>query len=164
MKKILLLLVIALTFSDCEKDDICTEETTPRLILEFYDISNPGTTKNVVNLKITGVGVTNALGTYNGVSKIELPLNTAEDTTKYSLILDSNDTTNNNEDFLEFDYTRQQAYVSRACGYRTTFTLNDPTGVLLTDSVTPDSIWIQNINVQTTSITTENETHIKIYF
>ena len=163
MKKILLLLLIAITFSSCEKDDICTEETTPRLILEFYDISNPSNLKTVLNLKIKGVGLTDDLGTYNGVSKIQLPLKIDGTTTKYSLILNSLDTTPN-EDFLEFNYTTQNVYVSRACGYKTTFTLNSPNGVIKTDAAIPDSFWIQDINIQTTNITTENETHIKIYF
>ena len=163
MKKILLLLLIAITFSSCEKDDICTEETTPRLILEFYDISNPSNLKTVLNLKIKGVGLTDDLGTYNNVSKVQLPLKIDGTTTKYSLILNSLGTTPN-EDFLQFDYTTQNVYVSRACGYKTTFTLNSPNGVIKTDAAIPDSFWIQDINIQTTNITTENETHIKIYF
>ena len=163
MKRIITLLLIILTFSGCEKDDICTEETTPRLVLEFYDISNPSNLKTVLNLKIKGVGLTDDLGTYNGVSKIQLPLKIDGTTTKYSLILNSLDTTPN-EDFLEFNYTTQNVYVSRACGYKTTFTLNNPSGVIKTDAAIPDSFWIQDINIQTTNITTENETHIKIYF
>lgn len=162
MKKVFALLLIALSFSSCEKDDICTEETTPRLVLEFYDISNPANLKNVVNLKVKGVGQTDDLGTYNGVSKIQLPLKIDGTTTKYSLILNSLGTTPN-EDFLQFDYTTQNVYVSRACGYKNTFTLNNPNGVIKTDAVIPDTFWIQDINIQTTNITTENEIHIKIY-
>lgn len=164
MKKIFVLLFIALSFSSCEKDDICTEETTPRLVLEFYDISNPANLKTVLNLEIKGVGQTDDLGTYNAVSKIALPLKIDGTSTKYSLILNSTSSTLDNEDFLEFDYTHQNVYVSRACGYKTTFTLNSPNGVIKTDALVPDTFWIQDINIQTTNITTENETHIKIYF
>ena len=165
MKKIYLLMVVTLALSGCEKDDICTEETTPRLILEFYDVSNPANLKNVLNLKVKGVGQMNDLATYNGVSKIQLPLNPSENSTKYSLILNSTSTTiAPNEDFLQFDYTHENVFVSRACGYKTTYTLNTPNGILLTDAATPDTFWIQEINIITTNITTENETHIKIYF
>lgn len=164
MKKIFaLLLIVLLSLSSCEKDDVCTEETTPRLVLEFYDISNPANLKTVLNLKVKGVGQTADLGTYNGVSKIELPLKIDNITTNYSLILNSLGTTPN-EDFLQFNYTTQNVYVSRACGYKTTFTLDSPGGVIKTDAVVPDTFWIQDINIQTTNITTENETHIKIYF
>jgi hypothetical protein len=164
MKKILFLLFITITFSACEKDDICIDETTPRLILEFYDISNPSNLKSVVNLLITGEGQT-ALGTFNGVSKIELPIDIKEDTTQYSLILNSTSLTGANEDSLKFNYTRQNVFVSRACGYKTIFELNAfPTGVIKTDGAIPDGFWIQDINILTTNIETENEIHIKILF
>lgn len=164
MKKIVLLLLLTITFSSCEKDDICAEETTPLLVLEFYDISNPSNLKNVLNLKVTGEGQTE-LGTYNGVNKVELPLDIINDTTKYSLILNSVSSTGSNEDSLQFNYIRQNVFVSRACGYKTIFELNaTPNGVIKTDAATPDGFWIQDINIVTTNIETENETHIKIYF
>ncbi|MCF6128766.1 DUF6452 family protein [Flavobacterium sp. AS60] len=165
MKKILTLLLITISLSSCEKDDICIDETTPRLILEFYDISNPSNLKNVVNLKIKGVGQTDDLGIYNAVSKIELPLDITQDTTQYSLILNSTSSTGANEDFLQFNYTRQNVFVSRACGYKTVFELNGfPSGVIKTDAAIPEGFWIQDINILTTNIETENETHIKILF
>lgn len=162
MKKIFALFLIMITFSSCEKDDICTDETTPRVIIEFYDITNPATLKSVANLKVKGVGQTLDLGTFNG-SKIQLPLKIDDLTTKYSLILDSGGTSPN-EDFLQFDYTHQNVFVSRACGYKTIFELNSPNGVTLTDAATPDTFWIKDINIQTNNIETENETHIKILF
>jgi len=164
MKKIVLLLLLTITFSGCEKDDICTDETTPRLVLEFYDISNPANSKTVLNLLVTGEGQM-ALGTFNGVNKVELPLDITNDITKYSLILNSASLTGANEDLLQFNYTRQNVFVSRACGYKTIFELNaTPNGVIKTDTTTPDGFWIQDINIVTTNIETENETHIKIYF
>ncbi|MFN4028281.1 MAG: DUF6452 family protein [Flavobacterium sp.] len=164
MKRIIMLLCLVMAFSGCEKDDICVDETTPQLVLEFYDISNPTVLKNVVNLKVTGDGMTDALNTFNGVSTISLPLKTNEDTTKYHLLLNSNSSTASNEDVLEFNYTRQNVYVSRACGYKTVFELNNANGLVLTDAITPDGLWIQDTNLQTNSIITENEVHLKIYF
>lgn len=175
MKKLLLLLLLILSFSGCEKDDICTDETTPRLIIEFYDISNPSNLKNVLNLKVKGEGAIDFIVfneslpvdnpnryLFNG-NKLELPLKLNENTTKYSLILNSTSTTNANEDFLQFNYTPQNIFVSRACGYQTIFTLNAaPDGVIKTDSALPDNFWILEYSILTTNITTENETHIKI--
>jgi hypothetical protein len=167
MKKIVLLLLVMLSLSSCEKDDICTEDTTPRLIVEFYDISNPSTLKNVVNLKVKGVGAYNDLdlGTFNGVSKIELPLNPSSSNTQYSFVLNSASTSSNpNEDIIDFNYATQTVYVSRACGFKTIYELNNLDGVVYSDASTPDTVWIQNLTIETTSITTENETHVKIYF
>ena len=167
MKKIFALLVIAFAFSSCEKDDICDANTptTPRLIIDFYDATNPTVLKNVNNLKVIGDGMPddNPLGTFNGVSQIQLPLKTTEELTKYRLILNST-TASINEDKLQFDYTHQDVFVSRACGYKTIFKLNSPNGVTKTDATTPDGFWIQEINIETTNIETENETHLKIYF
>jgi hypothetical protein len=177
MKKLLLLLLLILSFSGCEKDDICAEETTPRLIIEFYDISNPSNLKNVLNLKVKGEGAIDFIVfneslpvdnpnryLFNG-NKLELPLKINDSITKYSLILNSTSTTNANEDFLQFNYTPQNVFVSRACGYKTIFTLNAaPDGVIQTDADLPNNFWILDYSILTTNITTENETHIKILF
>ena len=61
MKKIVFItlsLLIAVSFWNCEKDDICAEGTpvTPRLIIEFYDAANPSVLKNVTNLRVEEFG------------------------------------------------------------------------------------------------------------
>ncbi len=169
MKKILAIFIVAFCFSSCEKDDICADETTPRIILEFFDVSDPTVKKNVTALRVTGfddngVQLSTPLETFSGVSVIKLPLKLTQDSTKYSLVLNNTSTINRNEDFLEFDYGRERLYVSRACGYKTNFTLNSPNEVTRTDATPADNFWIRFINIQTTNITTENEVHIKILF
>jgi hypothetical protein len=166
MKKILLLLLLAISFSSCEKDDICVDDTTPRLIIEFYDDANPANKKNVTNLEVTEAGRADSLKIFTGVSVIELPLKTTADMTKYSLVLNSTNTIPGipNEDFIELNYIRENIFVSRACGYKTIFKLNAANGFVTTDAETPDQPWIQNYTIQTTNISTENEVHIKIYF
>ncbi|CAN1525570.1 hypothetical protein MCEGE10_01224 [Flavobacteriaceae bacterium] len=167
MKKLILfLLVLSMSFSSCEKDDICdaATATTPKLIIEFYDVLNPTVLKNVTNLAVKEIGIASAVISFNSVSKIQLPLKTNEVITKYSFILNSTDVTIDNEDFLQFKYTHQNVFVSRACGFKTIFTLDPTTPYLKSDASTPDGFWIRNITVETSNITTENETHIKIYF
>jgi len=165
MKNICFLFLIIFAFSSCEKDDVCSDETTPKLVLEFFDISNPSNTKIINNLKVVAVGQTEAFDTFSGENKIIIPLKITDSSTKYSFILNSNDAASLNEDFLEFNYTTQNVFVSRACGYKTIFELNDDgTGVVKTDAAIPDGIWMQNVVKVTNSITTENETHLKIYF
>jgi len=163
MKKIFLSLFV-FSLLGCEKDDICSDETTPRLIIEFFNIAQPANNLNVNNLKVTGVGMTDELDTFTAVSKIELPLKITDDVTRYSLTLNSTNDAIKNEDILEFNYIRNQVFVSRACGYKTTFELNPANGVVHSSETIPNTQWIKNIFVETNSITTENETHIKIYF
>lgn len=164
MNKIVSLLMLSCFFLGCEKDDICTDETTPRLIVEFYDIANPSVKKNVSNLLVKGIGQTDALETFNAVNIIKLPLKIDDSTTQYSLQLNSTSTTLQNEDVLEFNYSKNTVYVSRACGYKTVFQLNTSNGIVVTDSATPDNLWMQNVVIATNSVTTENETHVKIFF
>ena len=173
MKKIFLILfVLSVTFSSCEKDDICEETTgtTPKLIIEFYDILNPTVLKNVTNLAVKEDGITNVLS-FTDKSKIELPLKTNEDSTKYSFVLNAGNTNTTliYTDVLQFNYSRKTVFVSRACGYKTLFDLNNdvslPNPYIINNTPTASQgIWIKNITVEKYNLETENETHIKIYF
>jgi len=133
MKKIILLVfVIALSFSGCEKDDICDADTvtTPRLVISFYDVNNPSELKEVTDLTIIGEGMTEGV-TYesstliNG-STVSIPLKTDADATTFSFILNYGSTTATlvNEDVLKFTYVRENVFVSRACGFKTVYTLD----------------------------------------
>jgi hypothetical protein len=167
MKKIvfiILSLLLAVSFWNCEKDDICAEGTpvTPRLIIEFYDAANPTVLKNVTNLGVIESTLTEGFG-FTGVSKIQVPLRTTADFTSLNFIQNGSDTntTNDNIDAITFNYDRVDEYISRACGFKTLFFLNDTNAIVLT----PDSNnWIQNIIITQTNIETENEVHVKIYF
>jgi tetratricopeptide (TPR) repeat protein len=101
---------------------------------------------------------------FTGTSKIQIPLRTNLDLTKYSLILNSTDAAIDNEDFLQFNYTSQNLFVSRACGFKTNFTLDPTLPFIKTETSITDGYWIQNVVINTSNVTTENETHVKIYF
>ncbi|QSW89775.1 MULTISPECIES: DUF6452 family protein [Flavobacterium] len=187
MRKIVaFLLLFTFGLSSCEKDDICDANTptTPRLVIKFFDIADPATPKNVLNLKVVGQG-----GDANGIvfnksaagdakylangNTISIPLKIDADSTTYSFIYNaaSTDPTAINTDVITFNYTRQNVYVSRACGFKTIFTLNSRTNpdrntwdYVLTDGPSGDGLWIQNSLLQTHNIDSENETHLEIYF
>ena len=173
MKKIILLvLAIAFTFSSCEKDDICDANTitTPRLVISFYDINNSSVLKNVTNLSIFGEGMTEGV-TYKGStlingSTVSIPLKTDADVTSFRFILNYGNTNTAlvNEDNLQFNYTRSNIFVSRACGFKTEYTLDPITPFVHTDATVADEKWIQYIAVKNSTIDNENETHLEIYF
>jgi len=180
MKKILiaLLLIAAFSFSSCEKDDICDANTptTPRLVIEFYNITTPSVLKNVTNLKVIGDGKTegiifNASETgekkylTNG-SKISIPLKTDANETKYSFILNSGNSNPTLIDIDEFtfNYTTNDVYVSRACGFKTLFAF-DPINPYTQTAVPATKLkWMQAISVEKSNIDNEDETHIKVFF
>jgi Family of unknown function (DUF6452) len=156
--------LLANSFWSCEKDDICTEgtPTTPNLVIEFYDAANPENLKTVANLGVVASGFSTGLS-YNGVSKIKVPLRTNQDITTLQFIQNGSDTdtANDNSDILTFNYTRTDVFISRACGYKTVFQLLDNNPVLTDGDA---SLWISSLNVTQSNIQNENETHIKIYF
>ncbi len=166
MKKTLsLLLLLIITSSSCEKDDICdaATSTTPRLVIEFYDINNPSVLKNVSNLSVIGEGMTEALLQNSNANTISIPLKTTENTTSYRFVLNSG-TPFDNEDVIKFDYTHENLYVSRACGFKTIFTLNATNPYTHTDATVTDGLWIKQIVLNSSAIENEKKTHVKIYF
>ena len=60
MRKLKLFITfIALALISCERDDICAEATatTPRLLIEFYDVASPDDLKSVLRLTAYGEGL-----------------------------------------------------------------------------------------------------------
>jgi len=163
IKIIAIALLLANSFWGCEKDDICTEgtPTTPNVVIEFYDALNPTNLKAVTNLKILVPGYADI--TPSGVSKIEIPLKTNDVVTSFEFIQNGNDadTANNNTDVVTFNYTKEDIFISRACGFKTVFQLNENNPVLTDGDA---GFWITDIEVTQPNIQNENETHIKIYF
>jgi hypothetical protein len=179
MKKIIaFLMILGFASSSCEPDDICDPNTptTPRMLIKFYDKSNPSIRKNVTNLKVIGEGKTEGvIFNPSGVDEakyrtsadsILLPLNTDADIVKYKFILNSGNKNPLlvNTDNLEFKYSRESIYVSRACGFKTIFNLDLSTPFTLTDTTPADDMWIYYVIVAKNNITSENETIIKIFF
>ncbi len=179
MKKIILLVVLAcFSFSACEKDDICDANTptTPRLVISFYNINTPELAKNVTNLKVIGDGMTNGIVFNEGASgdaqyrtnasSISIPLDPTKDSCSFSFILNDGNTNTAviNEDKIQINYTRNNVFVSRACGFKTLFQLNNQDGFVRTDGANADGFWMQQIFIKNATIEYENETHIEVYF
>ena len=162
--KLFLFILLLVSFSSCEKDDICAKGTpvTPRIIIEFYDAVQPTVVKNVIQLGVIEPNLTSGLA-FTGVSKIQVPLKTNQNSTILRFIQNGSDTnaSNDNIDILTFNYQRVDEYLSRACGFKTLFYLNETNPITLTAD---SNNWIQNIQVQQINIENENEVHVKIYF
>ena len=171
-KTILLLLILCFSFSSCEKDDICDGNTitTPRLVITFYDFNNSSVEKSVTNLTIIGEGMEQGI-TFNGStlingSTVSIPLKADVDTTTFRFILNYANANPAlvNEDVIKFNYSRENIFVSRACGFKSNFTLDAFTPFVHTDTATADLKWMQYVAVKNSIIANENETHLEIYF
>ena len=165
MKKFICLFLIVI-FS-CEKDDICPEttQTTPRLVIEFYNLSSPDEILAVPGLFAIGLDADGLeVPIYNEIvttrSSISLPLKTDGTETEFILyksydIVDG--VPSGNPDTIKVTYTTENVYVSRACGYKTIFDIQ-------TFAITSDADqWMINFDILVTNkITNENDIHVKI--
>ncbi|GIQ60125.1 hypothetical protein Flavo103_32610 [Flavobacterium collinsii] len=183
MKKIIsLLLIFTFGLSSCEKDDVCDANTptTPRLVITFYSDAEPTLKQNVKDLMVIGgaegenkgivfnksiTDETNPARYVTNSNTVSIPLRTDQNTTTYRFVYNSLSTNpaTKNTDILTFYYTHQNVYVSRACGFKTTFTLDQLKPFSLVDSGN-DILWIKQIFVKKLNVELENETHVEIYF
>ncbi|MFL9843416.1 DUF6452 family protein [Flavobacterium rhizosphaerae] len=176
MKKLtatVLLLVLASCYLlSCEKDDICPEGTvtTPSMVIEIFNAENRSVARAVDSLRlfIEGREDTIRLGS---TSKFRLPLLVDAENVKWGLKQGTRVTGNHyiyNIDYLEFTYTKEEEYINRACGFKDSFRLVPGTNLVpnptLTNGPGAEGLWIDDIDVETSNIINENETHIKIYY
>lgn len=179
----LFVLLIALALISCERDDICAETTatTPRLLIEFYDVLSPDDLKSVLRLTAYGEGLvldengaeiapietSDATLLFNENSNsVALPIriDTEGDLTTSRFILetltsfrlDEDPTTESNVDILEIKYRPEFVYVSRACGYKSIFNIID------IDLEDDGNNWISRIDIEETRIENENTVHVRI--
>lgn len=175
---IIITLLVALTLQNCERDDICAETTatTPQIVIEFYDASDPEDLKSVPNFTLFGEGLatnptvsTDATILFNDIANaIKLPLKIGAEgdvtTTRFvlekdtDLRLDDDAATNSNIDVIEISYTTEFVYVSRACGYKSNFT-----NLEVTAEAGVDLAWIDSIEMIETEIKNENTVHVHIF-
>lgn len=160
---LLLLLLAALSYSACEKDDICIEGDTPLLVIRFYDIDDTTQLKQAPSLRVIGLGQGETVDTFSDRSStdsIGIPLRTAMNETEFTFILNSagdDGAETGNIDTLRFSYETAEVFVSRACGYVANFDM------LQGDLPTDASPWVQDIVIVSPSVQNQNSAHVKIY-
>jgi len=164
MKKILALFLLVIVTTNCEKDDICPESTatTPKLIIRFYDITEQTETLRVLGLQVQGTDNDDPYLLASSTDSLPLPLKTYESSTSFYLhkeyAVDNSGNISGNEDIINIEYSTEEVYVSRACGYKTIYN-----NVTLTVENDGDN-WIELIQIEN-PLTVDNETaaHVKIF-
>lgn len=177
---VLVLVIISVIFFSCERDDICAEATptTPQLIITFYDINNQDEPKAARQLEVIGLDDDdNALAepvlSRTTTDSIAIPLRFQEENqqtiSRFELLLNADfanedDTTSPNTDKITITYSPEFVYVSRACGYKSIFYLDESTPFSRDgQNQGDDNTWIKSFEVNNQTITNENEAHIFIY-
>jgi hypothetical protein len=151
MKKYITLIILTLILVlSCEKDDICLEDTTPNLVLKFYDFENDTITKSV---KIDSIRAKNneLIESYTAINLDSVLIQLDVNAYKTAYEISSGGTS----DTIYFSYDRKDIFVSRSCGYKTIFEN------LAIDSTTTN--WIKAFNINNTIIDNDTTAHINIY-
>ena len=148
MKKILTILVLFCVITSCEKDDFCTlNPITPKLVLRFYDNVNKTQLKNVNQLYVWAAGKDSIL-VNQSTDSISIPLNSIANETVYNF------SKGNVVNQFTIQYTPQQIYVSRSCGFRVNF--NEV-------SYISNNTLIADFEVTTITIKNQNAAHVQIF-
>lgn len=145
---------MALLFG-CQKDDICPEgtDTTPLLLIEFYDPEDPTRLKAVQNLEIRAVGMEESYLGPVTTNEISIPLRTDQNSTEYIFTFNSG-SDEENEDRVTFSYSPNPEYINRACGFRINYSSLDV--VVHGD----DDNWILSEIILQENVENETEAHI----
>jgi hypothetical protein len=142
-----LLLLVLLGISGCEKDDFCIDPITPDLVVRFYDADNPTLTLAVTDLTIWPEG-RDTIVLNQTLDSVALPLNVNDVQTVYNFQM------GDVIDQVTVDYTVDEIFVSRSCGFKANFS------DLLASAISNN--WIQSINQIATVIEDESAAHIQI--
>lgn len=146
-----------LSFSACEKDDICVDADTPRLVIRFYDAIDTTELKDVQNLVVRGLLPSGPKDTITNIAldSIVIPLLVDANSTSFALTrqLSIDDI---NVDTLVVSYEIKEIFKSRACGYIVNYDALEAT------VKQDDSVWIQETRITTSLIENTASAHVKI--
>jgi len=158
IKNLIIAFTIIVAIIACEKDDFCiTNPVTPNLVLRFYDANTEAETElEVDSLYIWADGL-DTIHSNQTTDSIAIPINTLATSTTYILAQGTQKL-----DTLILEYTTEDEYISRSCGFRVIFndvdfSLEDKDGVHWIESVT------SLLNEDAPIINNQDQAHVKIY-
>ncbi len=157
-------------FSSCERDDICVEGDTPLLVIGFFDVDDTLSFKPVPGFRLRAIdndSILNNVSLYQFSDRstendsILIPLQSAANTTTFEFITNSADDDTSGEeigtvDVLNFNYTVNSEFVSRACGFIANF------NALEINQQSSENSWIQEIRIVESNIQRTNQIHVKV--
>ena len=164
--------MLILLFFACESDDICAELTnsTPRLIITFYDMENVETRKDVENLAIYAIkdGQLIPVNEINGTTtdSINIPLRNDQSVSNFKFYKDFSLVENvpsGTVDHLYIDYDISEIFISKACGFINNYNLLNFLPYDPFENPSPPANWISGYLIQNNLIENENQSHVKIF-
>ncbi len=172
LMRLLYSLILILPVLSCESDDICAESinSTPRLIITFYDAENIETRKDVENLAIYAIkdGQLTLMNEINGITtdSINIPLRNDQSVSNFKFYKDFSLVENIADgivDHLYVDYDIYQIFISKACGFINNYNLLNFLPYDPFENPPPPANWISGYVIENNLIENENQSHVKIF-
>ncbi len=158
----LIMAIFLILAPGCQRDDICAAatQTTPMLLISFFDAEDPDTPNPVSNLIVRELSFDTIIYNRQNTAEIRIPLRVDSGTTEYEFILNApadGAVDESNLDRITFTYDPQEIYISRACSFKVNF-------MNLTSQLNEDDDnWIEEISIVEENIENETDAHIFIY-
>ena len=146
------LFLILLLHQSCEPDDVCNVEnpSTPQLVFRLYDANQPSQLKSVDTLRVKDTDKESILQLIN-TDSIAIPFQINSNKMDFDFMISGGIS-----DELLIDYQTQDMYLSRACGFQSTFIINEI-------EISTNKSWINTIEIVTNEILVDTLAHVKIY-
>ena len=168
--KLIILTMSFLIIISCEKDDICPDstQTTPQLVVTFYDALDPQQSKIVESLAVYAIKDSELIliENINGINtdSIAIPLRNDIGVSNFRFIKNysvENDIIFGDLNHVYIDYEMTDIFISRACGFITNYSILSlvPYDIL---QDTPVIGWIDGYEIVNPIVTNENQAHVKI--
>ena len=150
-------LIFFLFYNSCEKDDICLSGTpsSPRLIVKMVNKENPSLYKPANGLLIKVIN--NDSINIQSSDSITLNLNPYKNYTQFEFILNQG-SENENIDTLQINYSLNNIYIDRACGYKTSFIFNSNALTLINEK----NNWIESYIILKDTVRNEEQAHLAL--
>ena len=168
--KLIILTMSFLIIISCEKDDICPDstQTTPQLVVTFYDAIDPQQSKTVESLAVYAIKESELIliENINGINtdSIAIPLRNDIGVSNFRFIKNysvENDIIFGDLNHVYIDYEMTDIFISRACGFITNYSILSlvPYDILQDPPVIG---WIDGYEIVNPIVTNENQAHVKI--
>lgn len=168
--KLIILTMSSLIIISCEKDDICPDstQTTPQLVVAFYDALDPQQSKTVESLAVYAIKDSELIliENINGINtdSIAIPLRNDIGVSNFRFIKNysvENDIIFGDLNHVYIDYEMTDVFISRACGFITNYSILSlvPYDILQDPPVIG---WIDGYEIVNPIVTNENQAHVKI--
>ena len=146
------LFLILLLHQSCEPDDVCNVEnpSTPQLVFRLYDANQPSQLKSVDTLRVKDTENESILQLIN-TDSVAIPFQINSNKMDFDFMISEGVS-----DELLIDYQTQDMYLSRACGFQSTFIINKI-------EIRSNQSWINTIEIVTNEILVDTLAHVKIY-